>query len=626
MDRNFLRYYEDELSHVRGLAGEYAKMHPTVARNLSLDAIPCPDPYVERLLEGVAFLAARTRLKLDVETARFVRATLDALYPDLLSPAPAMSMAALSPAGQVDTMTAGHLVERGTRFVSRLREGLSTRAVYSTAQDVTLWPLAITEAEYLQDRGALRAAGAGDAVLADAEAGVRLVLSRTSPGALGELEIDTLDVFLGARNHGPDLFDAIFGHGREVLVRETGKDGRFAPTGAGPELVGIRDDEGLLPRVRASFEGYRLLREYFLMPERFHYARLSGLSEVIRTCTGPSAEILIPLGRSNAALSDIGAADMALFVTPLVNLFERECNVVELDRGASAHVVHADRTRPRDFEIFRLLRVEDAERDGPGARLAPVFSTETGLTDTHVFSVERRQRRPGEDEIRRGQMRTSYAGDDVFISIARPTGAGSLPRIRRLDIRALCSNRDLPILDDNPRLTLESGDPIEEVRLLQAFKRPRPSLQGIVADPSAGEARFDDLTWRWISQLALNHLSLADTGEDGESLRALLGLYADRGDPAYARHARAVTGVSSGPLIERLPHAGPICFGHGTGITIDIDDGVLSGGSRILLSGILAQLFARHAAVNSFVRTTARLTRDQETVRWPTTPGTRPLI
>ena len=91
MDRDFLRYYEDELSHIRGLAGEYAAMHPTVARNLSLDAIPCPDPYVERLLEGVAFLAARTRLKLDVETARFVRAPLDALYPDLLSPAPAMS-------------------------------------------------------------------------------------------------------------------------------------------------------------------------------------------------------------------------------------------------------------------------------------------------------------------------------------------------------------------------------------------------------------------------------------------------------------------------------------------------------------------------------------------------------
>ena len=67
MDRAFLEYYEDELAHIRVLAAEFADLHPAVARNLSLDTVPCPDPYVERLLEGVAFLAARTRLKLDGE-------------------------------------------------------------------------------------------------------------------------------------------------------------------------------------------------------------------------------------------------------------------------------------------------------------------------------------------------------------------------------------------------------------------------------------------------------------------------------------------------------------------------------------------------------------------------------
>ena len=58
------------------------------------------------------------------------------------------------------------------------------------------------------------------------------------------------------------------------------------------------------------------------------------------------------------------AEDLRLFVTPLVNLFERECNIVELDRRTTAHVVHADRTRPRDHEIYRLIRVEDADAEG----------------------------------------------------------------------------------------------------------------------------------------------------------------------------------------------------------------------------------------------------------------------
>ena len=59
MDRNFLAYYEAELAHIRELAVEFAALHPTVARNLSLESVPCPDPYVERLLEGVAYLGDR---------------------------------------------------------------------------------------------------------------------------------------------------------------------------------------------------------------------------------------------------------------------------------------------------------------------------------------------------------------------------------------------------------------------------------------------------------------------------------------------------------------------------------------------------------------------------------------
>ncbi|MFZ1340119.1 MAG: type VI secretion system baseplate subunit TssF, partial [Paracoccaceae bacterium] len=173
MDRAFLSYYEAELAHVRDLSREFAALHPTVARNLSLDAVPCPDPYVERLLEGVAYLAARTRLKLDGESQRHVRGILDALYPDLAGPAPAMSTVVLHPGPQVLTMADGHLVKRGTRLVAALRDGVSTRATYTTAQDVTLWPVVLEAVEYLQDRGALSAAGVPEAQLKGAEAGLR---------------------------------------------------------------------------------------------------------------------------------------------------------------------------------------------------------------------------------------------------------------------------------------------------------------------------------------------------------------------------------------------------------------------------------------------------------------------
>jgi type VI secretion system protein ImpG len=628
MDRVFLEYYEEELTHIRSLAGEFAAIHPNVAGNLSIESTPCPDPYVERLLEGVAFLAARTRLKVDGEASRYVRNLIDALYPDLAGSGPAMSMAQLVPGPQVERMLDGHVVKRGTRIISGLREGLQTRSTFTTAQDVRLWPVEIAEVEYLQDQGTLNQAGVPERLLREAQAGLRLILKRDGAGSLAELSLDSLDLYLGAGSRGGALFDAIFGFGAAVLARPNSRKERHEAAEM-PSMIGVSGDEALLPRVRASFEGYRLLREYFLMPERFYYARLGGLSQAVKRCTSEddTLEITILLREPIDGLTGVTARDFQLSTVPLINLFERECDLVEVKASRASHIVHADRTRPRDYEIYRLLRVEDAENDGPQARITPMFSIEHLGDSGVVYTTERRPRRPGEDEIRRGQTRTSYTGDDFYVSIARPGTAprgGTMPR--RLDIRALCTNRDLPILDDNPTLTLETGDPVKTVSLLAPFRRPRSSLRSALPFGASNESRIDDLTWRWISQLSLNHLSLAAEDKEDEPLLALLRLYADRGDPTLERHGRAVLGVQSRAVVERLGLAGPLCFGHGTELTLEIDEQLLTGGSELLLSALLAQLFARHAAINSFVRTKTRLTHSQKEVAWPMTHGTRALI
>ncbi|MEM9785410.1 MAG: type VI secretion system baseplate subunit TssF [Pseudomonadota bacterium] len=622
MDRTFLHYYESELEHIRDLAGDFAALHPAVATNLSLDTTPCPDPYVERLLEGVAYLAARTRLKVDAESSRHVRNLLDALYPDMVAPAPAMSMAQLTPGDQVEGMVDGYTVTRGTRLISGLRDGLTTRAIYTTAQDVALWPVQITSADYLQDIGALRAAGLRDVADVRPTAGVRLTLQSAGPTPLNELKLDMLDLYLGHKARGGQLFDAIHGHAAGAMARAD--DGQYQPLGD-CSMVGINGNETLLPQVRQAFQGYGLIREYFLMPERFHYVRLHDLQQVINAADN-RVEILILLAKAQPDIADISPNDVQLFVTPIVNLFERECNVVDLDPGRASHVVHPDRTRPLDYEVFRLIRVEDLENEGPDAQIPPIFAAEGGHANRLSYSIERQARRPSADEIRRGQMRTSYAGDNVFVALSHDGSKRAGGPVRRLDIRALCTNRDLPILDDNPQLTPDSGAPISAIKLLQAIKRPRSSLPAVLPSAGPDDTRRDELNWRWISQLSLNHLSLAEDGTDAAPLRALLALYADRGDPAVVRHAQALRTVSSGPLFERLPIKGPICFGHGTEVMLDIDEGVLSGHSQLLLSALLAQLLRRQAAINAVVRTKTRLSGSQEEVAWPLTLGNRTMI
>lgn len=624
MDRLFLNYYEEELTHIRALAGEFADMHPAIARNLSLDTVPCPDPYVERLLDGVAFLAARTRLKIDAERSRFCRSVLDVLYPDLAAPTPAAGIAVLKPNQQVQTMQEGYRVKRGTRLVSSIRPGVSTRCTFTTAQDVTLWPLEIAAAGYVQDRSALAAAGIAAGPGQRCEAALRIVVARTGKGAVGELALDRLDVHFCGRAKAPALFDAIFGVCSGVAARPEGAATPLVRLPM-PGMAGIADDEALLQRSRPTFEGYRLLREYFMMPERFHFVRLGGLRAAARA-SGERLELVVLFARPVPELADVAASDFTLFATPIVNLFERECNVIELDGRRTRQVLHADRTRARDFEIYRPLRVEDADTQGPDAEIPSLFSLGQNRGSGYVYSIERRPRRPAEDERRQGMTRTTYAGDDVFIAISQPPDARPARALKRIDVVALCTNRDLSILDDTPALTLESGDPVETVRLLGALRPPRPSLPAMLPAGAEGESRADDLAWRLVAQLSLNFLSLAEEGRGADPLHALLDLYADRGDPGLARHVRSITRIQSRAVVERLELAGPICFGRGTEITLSVDQSVLAGQSALLLSALLARLFARHSGINGFVRTRTRLLQRQEDVPWPMTPGNRALI
>src|SRR4051794_16284546 len=88
MDPRLLHYYNRELQHLREMGGEFAREFPKIAGRLGLETFECADPYVERLLEGFAFLTARVQLKLDAEFPRFTQHLLELVYPTTWRPSP----------------------------------------------------------------------------------------------------------------------------------------------------------------------------------------------------------------------------------------------------------------------------------------------------------------------------------------------------------------------------------------------------------------------------------------------------------------------------------------------------------------------------------------------------------
>ena len=101
MGDELLPYYNEELSHIRHMAAEFARDHPKIAARLRISADTVEDTHVERLIEAFAYLNARIRHKLDDDFPELTDAMLGVLYPHYLAPIPSMAIIQLRAAADL---------------------------------------------------------------------------------------------------------------------------------------------------------------------------------------------------------------------------------------------------------------------------------------------------------------------------------------------------------------------------------------------------------------------------------------------------------------------------------------------------------------------------------------------
>ena len=149
MTPHLLDYYEKELRFIREMGVEFAKRYPKIAANLDLGSTECSDPYVERLLEGFAFLTARIQLKMDAEFPRFTQHLLEIVYPHYLAPLPSMMIVQINPDFQGGITEEGFILPRGAKIFSKTMGGGRSRCEFQIAHEVNVRPIQIKEAVYL---------------------------------------------------------------------------------------------------------------------------------------------------------------------------------------------------------------------------------------------------------------------------------------------------------------------------------------------------------------------------------------------------------------------------------------------------------------------------------------------
>jgi type VI secretion system protein ImpG len=620
VNAKLLRYYERELAHLREVGGEFARDYPKVAGRLGLETYACADPYVERLLEGFSFLAARVQLKIDAEFPRFTNHLLELVYPQYLAPTPSMAVVQLQPDMSEGSLAAGFKVPRDTALHSQLGKGDQTACEFRTAHDVTLWPVELVQARYFAC-GA-HVAGIDLSRLGGVKAALRLRLRVGAGLTFSDLALDSLPLHIRGGEAMPSrILEQLLAQAAGVLVMPVQEHvdwHQFLPKSA-IRSVGYSDSEALLPSGPRSFQGYRLLQEYFAMPQRFMFAEVAGLANSVSRCTAEQLDVIVLFKKLDPVLEQsLSAANFGLYCTPAINLFPMRTERVHLSDQQSEYHVIPDRTRPMDYEIYQI---ESVTGYGSGAEASQTFESFYRANDLHArtppnaFYQLRRDARVLSEQQRRQGPRSSYIGSELFLSLVDAQEAPHRSDLRQLGIDTLCSNRDLvlsmPVGSGRTDFTVESGAPVQSVRCVAGPTVPAPSF-------AEGET-----AWRLVSHLSLNYLSLLDQDREqgATALRDLLRLYCRVDDEAAHKQIEGLRSVTADSIVRRLPLPGPITYGRGLQVCVTLDESAFEGAGVFVLGSVLEQFFAKYVSLNSFTETVIKSTARGVIMQWPARVG-----
>jgi type VI secretion system protein ImpG len=633
MDPRLLSLYEQELRYFRESSLEFAQAFPKIARRLGFDGQEVADPYVERLIEATAFLSARVNLKLDAEYPRFTGHLLDIVYPQFMAPTPSMAVVQMAIDPDDAALAAGPTLPRGSGLRARQAAGQDTRCEFRTGRALRVWPVEVRRAQYFTYAPDLPLARHPQS--RDIRGGLRITLHATGSLNFDQVPLDELVMHLGgSEDVAWQLHECLLGNPVGVMVQPLGANGAAGGTGGGAirnlpgsvvQAVGLGDDEALLPVTATGFSGHRLVQEYFAFPQRFQFASITGLRQVLASITVPDVEIVVLFSRGDAALERLVSADnIRLHCVPVVNLFSKRLDRVAVNEGVSQFHLLADRTRPQDFEVHTVTDV--VGHGSPGANGAleqvfrPFYAAFHGARHAHpAYYTTTREPRMQSVRQRTEGHRSSHIGSEVYMQIVDPQQAPFASSLRQLAVTALVTNRDLPLLmpsggeDDFDCI---DSFPVQHVRMVRGPSRP--------VSPVVSQG----LGWRVVDHLALNYLSLSDsTPQDGATaLREMLMLYAVHSDDVRQGQVRGLLSVRTKPVARRLPMPGPIAFGRGLEVTLEVDRAAFHGHSAFLFGAVLSRFLARHVEVNHFVETVLSIQGRGETMRWRPLCGARQIL
>jgi type VI secretion system protein ImpG len=579
----FTSYFKKELENLKGHAKRFADEHPSLAAMLGT---PSSDPDVERLLEGVAYLTADIKRKIDDEFPEILQTLAQMVCPQHLRPIPAATILVFEPR---ENLLEGLRIPSGTYIDSKPVNGHVSR--FRTCRDLLVTPLKLVNARQTGNNGA------GFDIT---QPEIKLQF-QTNGILLTEWNENHLRIHLGGTYaEAATIYRLFCQHLKEIrLIPGSGSNYlTLSPNSLTP--AGFEADDCLLPYPSNVFPSLQILQEYFLFPEKYLFLDLD-LSQWKDRGPGDSFEISFIFSVPDFDIPNIDNDNFLLFAVPAVNLFQHNAEPIIQDHSQSEIIIQPVKKNTNEYRIFSVDRVAGTARGESRPRSYTPF---TGFRGTGSDSPEY------QIFLRPSILEKET---DLFLSLAYPHGTPLFDN-EVISIEMTCCNG--PAADH-----IAAGDiciPTSNSSELVTFKNIRPSSVGHTPELEG------KLLWDLVSHLSTNYQTI----NDSVSLQSLLKQYVpadERDKRSEIDNLKRISGILSYKLTpgERIVRSSVL---RGHSIQINTKSSHFAGpGDMYLFGSVLEYFLGSCASINTYSELVVEDQLTLEKIRWPTRLGIRPL-
>lgn len=577
-------YYDEEQQYLDDAGREFARAYPGRARFLDMGQRDDRDPYVERLLEGFAFLTGRIRQKLDDELPELTQSLLGLMWPHILRPIPSLSILEFQVAS--GRFQEPHTILKGAEIASQpVRQRYACR--FQTCYDVHVRPIVLTDV-VLEDRSALRfqfridqgidlpklfSMDGGSDYQKKCRRSIRLFIHDVDPRANA-----TLHLYLTRY--------------AEKVVIQTSPDDPGVTIGGeeGVQPVGFAPEEGLLPYKNQSFIGYRLLQEYFAYSRKFSFFDIFGFDRLRLSEEVENLEVRVFFDREFPLDIRFTGDNFRLHCTPIVNLSQTQAQPRPINHESVEYRISA----PDSYEVYSVDTVEGIVPSTMQRRpYVPFYSFKHNLAGDGSSEPDRYYNTITRSAVRRNAEGQPETYLNTYISIITPdVEAGELNE-ETLSLEITCTNGRLA-------RELKEGDicnRISESKVPEFVQFRNITQPTFILYPPFESG----LEWRFISHLALNYLSLSDT----EAMRDLLSLYDWTTERSVRESNRLYIASIRNTVVtpQDIIHRGAVV--RGANVKLEIVKENFANEEDIYLFGLVMREFLEmYSSINSFIQLT----------------------